>query len=64
MVGHEKCLTEVGKIFQNWIHDPNAENPHPDVRVLVYSYGTEKLINNYYQTEFLGVLNFYLKLQV
>lgn len=37
-LGHEACLTDVGKLFKTWLNDRNTVI-HPDLRAIVYLYG-------------------------
>jgi hypothetical protein len=40
-VGVPECLNEVVAVFKKWITNPSSvPKPHPDLRSIVYSYGT------------------------
>ncbi|GLG95614.1 Aminopeptidase N, partial [Gryllus bimaculatus] len=39
--GLDECLDEAGRLFTQWLSKPENK-PHPDLRVLVYSYGMIK----------------------
>lgn len=39
-VDHTECLDEAGEIFKKWISDSNDTRPHPDIRQLIYYYGS------------------------
>jgi len=40
-VGVPECVNEVVAVFKKWITDPTSvPKPHPDLRSIVYSYGT------------------------
>ena len=40
-VGVPECISEVVAVFKKWITNPSSvPKPHPDLRSIVYSYGT------------------------
>jgi hypothetical protein len=40
-VGVPECIDEVVAVFKNWITNiSSVPKPHPDLRSIVYSYGT------------------------